>query len=82
MMTLEQKYDRLERIARLLYEGSLRASRESRKQTVDLGHYVEARKEYEVATQAVAASPADLQAIETLQRAAEALEKAREKLRR
>jgi hypothetical protein len=81
-MTPEQKYDRLERIARLMYEGALRSSRESRKQRVRLESYVAALREYDVAKQAVAAGPEDSEAIESLSRASQALNKAREELRR
>ncbi len=81
-MTPEQRYDRLERIARLMYEGALRSSRESRKHTAQLRSYVEAQREYEVAKLAVAAKPDDSETNETLCRAEEILKRAREELKR
>ena len=81
-MTLEEKYDRWEHFAKLLYQDSLRASRESRRQTATLRFYVEAEREYEVAKLAAAAKPEDLEATETLRRAMEILDGARQELRR
>ena len=81
-MTLEQEYDRLERMARLLYEGAVRSSRESRKQTAHLRRYVDAGREYQAAKEAIAATPDDPGANEALHRASEALRKAREQLKR
>ena len=43
-MTLEQKYDRWERIARLVNEDAMRSSRASRKQMKKLKSYVDARE--------------------------------------
>jgi len=81
-MTPEQRYDRLERVARLMCEAALRSSRECRKQTAQLGCYVEARKEYEVARLAVAAKSDDSVSSETLHRAREILNEARDALTR
>ncbi len=41
-MTPEQKYDRWERVARLLYEDATRRARKSRKQTTNLKFYLDA----------------------------------------
>ena len=81
-MTPEQRYDRLERMARLMYEDALRASRESRKQTALLGSYVDAQREYELAKLAIAAKPEDSETNETLRKAREVLDQARAELRR
>jgi hypothetical protein len=72
-MTLEEEYDRWERYAKLLCVDSLRASRESRKQTARLRSYVDAQREYEVTKLAVAAKPDDSETNETLCRAREIL---------
>jgi hypothetical protein len=48
-MTPEQKLDRLERHARLLYEAVLRDLRESRKQTAKLKVYLTALSERDAA---------------------------------
>ena len=81
-MTPEQRYDRLERVARLMYEDALRASRESRKQTALLKSYVDALREYELAKQAIAAKPEDSETNETLRKAGIVLDQAREALTR
>ena len=80
-MTPEQRYDRLERIARLMYEDALRCSGKSRQQTPFLSSYVAARRDYELAKVAIQ-TPEDLETNETLRKAREALDAAREKLRR
>jgi hypothetical protein len=80
-MTPEQRYDRLERIARLMYEDALRASRESRKQTDLLSSYVDAQREYELAKLAIAVKPEDSETTETLRKAREVLDRAREELK-
>ncbi len=56
-MTEEQKYDRWERFAKLLYKECLRASRESRKQTEKLKALVEAKRKYEAAELALQGDP-------------------------
>jgi hypothetical protein len=80
-VTPEQKYDRLERIARLMYEDALRASRKSRKENAALKRYVEAQREYEVAKLTAFAKPDDLGATEALHRALENLDPTREELK-
>jgi hypothetical protein len=82
VMTLEQKYDRWERIAKLLYEDSIRARRESRKQTAKLRSYAAAAQEYELASLAVDANPEDSEMKEALNKAREVLRQAIEQLRR
>lgn len=79
-MTPEQKLDRLERIARLLYEAILRDSRELRKQTAKLKGYWAALSEHDAAKLAVAERPGDLETSEMLRRATESLDQAREEL--
>ncbi len=81
VMTLEEKYERWERFARLLSEGSFRDSRESRKQTVLLGAYVGALREYDAAKLAVDANPQDLESTDRLTRARESLDRARGELK-
>ncbi len=58
-MTLEQKYDQWERIARLVYEESMRSSRASRKQLKDLKFYVDALRKYDAAKMASEERPED-----------------------
>jgi nanoRNase/pAp phosphatase (c-di-AMP/oligoRNAs hydrolase) len=81
-MTPEQRLDRLERLARLLYEAILRDSRESRKQTAKLKDYWAALEEHDAAKLAAAERPEDSERSETLRRATEILNQAREELER
>jgi len=81
-MTPEQRYDRLERIARLMCEATLRANRESRKQTDKLKFLIYAHREHDAAMLAVAEKPEDSERSATLRRAREMLNQAREELRR
>ena len=46
-MTIEERYDRLERMARLLYEAETRSLRVSRSQTKKLRANLEGQKNYE-----------------------------------
>ena len=82
VMTLEQKYDRWEHIAKLLYEDSIRVRRESRKQTARLKSYVAAAQKYELSKLAVETNPEDSEMKEALDRAREVLKEAIEQLRR
>ncbi len=81
-MTHEQRYDRLERIARLMCQASSRSLRESRKQTAKLKAYVVALEEHDAATVVALERPQDTQATEGLRMATESLNQAREELRR
>jgi Na+/phosphate symporter len=80
-MTLEEAYDRWERIARLVCENAKRSAKRSREQTKQLKAYVDAVREYNVATVAMEERPEDVNAKETLVEAREALNRARETLR-
>jgi len=80
-MTDKEKYDRWERFARLFYERSIRESRESRRQTVQLRAYVGAQREYEVLKLALEAKPDDSAVIEASRKSRETLDRAREELR-
>jgi len=80
-MTLEEAYDRWERIARLVCENAKRSAKRSREQTKQLKAYVDAVREYNVATVAMEERPEDPNAKETLVEAREALNRARETLR-
>ncbi|HYJ85496.1 MAG TPA: hypothetical protein VEW46_05555 [Pyrinomonadaceae bacterium] len=80
-MTPEQRLDRLERMARLLYEATVRDSRESRKRRAQLEGYWTALSEHDAAKLAAAERPEDLETSETLRRATEGLDRAREELK-
>lgn len=80
-MTPEQKLDRLERIARLLYEAVVRDSRETRKQTAKLRGYWAALSEHDAAKLAAAERPENLETGETLRRATERVDQAQEELK-
>ena len=80
-MTPEQRLDRLERIARLLYEAVVRDSRETRKQTAKLRAYWAALSEHDAAKLAAAERPEDRETSETLRRATQSLDQAREELK-
>jgi uncharacterized membrane protein YccC len=80
-MTEDEKYDRWERFAKLVYERSLRESRESRKQTAKWKIYFAADREHEAAKLAAGENPKDSDTSETLRRSAENLRQAREELR-
>jgi hypothetical protein len=80
-MTPEQRLDRLERIARLMSEGALRSLRQTRKETSKLRDYWAALSEHDAAKLAAAERPEDLETSETLRRAAEKLDHAREELK-
>jgi hypothetical protein len=81
-MTLEQKYDRWERIARLVNDDAICAARESRKRTKELKSYVDALREYDAAKTASEERPKDLDTKESLVEAKQILDRAREALRR
>ena len=76
----EQRLDRLERIARLLYEEATCASRASRKQTKKLKSYVDALREHEAAKIA-SERPEDLETKESLLKAILILNRARQELK-
>lgn len=80
-MTLEQKYDQWERIARLLYEDATRTSRASRKQAKVLKSYVDALTKYEAAKIASEERPEDSGTDESLLKAREFLNRARQELK-
>jgi len=80
MMTPAQ-YDRLERMARLLYEAAVRDSRKSRQQTRKLKLYVEARNQCDAAEEAAAELPEDPARKERLLRARQLLEQSRSDLK-
>lgn len=81
-MTIEQRYDRLERLARLLYEAATRSARQSRSQTKKLRAYVEAQKNYESIVVNERERTGSSDAISALGKARRALEAARENLKR
>ncbi len=81
-MTLEQKYDRWERIARLVNDEAIRAARASRKRTKELKSYVDALREYDAAKMASEERPEDLDSKESLVEARQILDRAREALKR
>jgi hypothetical protein len=81
-MTLEQKYDRWERIARLIYDEATRSARASRKRTKELKSYVDALRQYDAAKTASEELPEDLDTKESLVEAKQILDRAREALRR
>ena len=80
-MTPDQKMDRVERMARLLYEAVVRDSREFRKKSAKLKVYYAALDEHDAAKLAAAEKPEDLETSETLRRATESLDQAREELK-
>lgn len=82
MITLEQRYDRWERIARRCYEGALRESRESRQQIKKLKLYLDAQTEWYDALHSLEELPADSERKERLLRARQTLDQSREELRR
>jgi len=81
-MISQQKFNRLERIVRLLGERTSPDMRESRKQTAALGNYVTAVSESDAARRALAAKPEDLETKAAFHRAQQSLEIAREELQR
>ncbi|MGI9166498.1 MAG: hypothetical protein ACR2G5_08945 [Pyrinomonadaceae bacterium] len=84
-MTLEQKYDQWERIARPVYEDAIRATQASRKQTKKLKFYLDALTKYEAAKYEAAKwseeRPEDSETKEGLLKAGLILNRAREELR-
>lgn len=81
-MTLEQKYDRWERIARLVNDRAMRDARVSRKRTKELKSYVDALREYDAAKTASEERPEGSDTKESLVEAKQILDRAREALRR
>jgi hypothetical protein len=81
-MTLDQKLDRLERSLTLLLERPCDDLRESRKQVARLGDYVTALREYDALKQILETKPDDSETAENVRKAKEALDRAREALRR
>lgn len=79
-MTPEQRYDRWERIARLLYEAAMRSTRESRRRTKKLKLYVDARRRCEAAERAIEELPEDSDGKAALLSARQFLEQARKDL--
>lgn len=79
-MISQQKFNRLERLVRLLAERPSRYLRESRKQTAALGNYVAEVRECDAAREALAAKPEDLETTAAFHRAQKFLEIVREEL--
>ncbi len=79
-MTPEQRYDRWERIAHLLYEAAMRSTRESRQRTKKLKLYGDARRQCEAAERAVEELPEDSDRKAALLCARQFLEQARKDL--
>jgi hypothetical protein len=80
-MTLDEAYDRWERIERLMCENAKRSAKRSREQTKRLKAYVGAVRQYNLATAAMEERPKDLNTKETLVAAKDVLNRAREALR-
>lgn len=80
-MTLDEAYDRWERIARLMCENGKRSAIRSREQTERLKAYVDAVQEYYVTTDALERHPEDVNMKERLVDTKEILNRAREALR-
>jgi hypothetical protein len=80
-MTLDETFERWERIERLVCENAKRSARKSREQTKHLKAYVDAVREYDVATAALEEHPEDLNRKVTLLEAKEVLNRAREALK-
>ncbi|MFN2513053.1 MAG: hypothetical protein ABR568_16730 [Pyrinomonadaceae bacterium] len=80
-MTLDETFERWERIERLASENAKRFARRSREQTKHLKAYVDAITKYDVATAAIKEHPEDLNTKETLVDATESLNRTREALR-
>jgi flagellar biosynthesis chaperone FliJ len=76
-MTPEQRFDRLERIARLF----IKAAESCGKQTAKLKSYMQAQEEHEAARAEARKLPNDADRQEALQRAVENLNQAREEFR-
>jgi hypothetical protein len=81
-MISQQKFNRLERLVRLLGERPSRYMLESRKQTAALGNYVTAVRECDAARQSLTSKPEDLETRAAFHRAQKSLEIAREELQR
>ena len=81
-MTPEQRYDRWERIAKLLYEAATRSSRESRKHNAKLKFLLEANRQHDAAMLTAAANPESAEMRETVDRTGRILKQAREDLKR
>ncbi|MCM3906081.1 MAG: hypothetical protein ND866_30725 [Pyrinomonadaceae bacterium] len=80
-MTLDETFERWERIERLVSENAKRFARRSREQTKHLKAYVGAVSNYDVATAAIKANPTALNTKEALIEATESLNRTREALR-
>ncbi len=80
-MTLDEAFERWERIDRLMCENAKRSAKRSREQTQRLKAYVDAVGQYDLATTAMEARPEDLNTKETLVAAKDVLNRAREELR-
>jgi hypothetical protein len=82
MITLEQRYDRWERIACRCYEASVREIRESRQQTKKLKLSVDAQTEWYAALHSLEELPANSERKERLLRARQVLDQARQEVKR
>jgi len=82
MMTPEQRLDRLERVARLLYEAVVRDSRRCRDEAKKLRAYWAVMAEYDAAKLAEAENPENDEVIERLCGATESRNHAYDDLRR
>jgi GAF domain-containing protein len=82
IVTLEQRYDRWERLLRRCCEADLRASRESRHQIKKLRLYLDAQTEWYLAWRSLEELPADSERKERLLQAKQTLDESREELRR
>jgi hypothetical protein len=80
-MTLDEAFERWERIDRLMCENAKRSARRSREETKKLKEYVEAVQEYDATTAALEKHPEDLNIKERLVENKEVLNLAREALR-
>ena len=80
-MTLDETFERWERIERLFCENAKRAAKKSREQTKRLKAYVDAVIKYDAATTAIEEHPEDLVTKDTLLEVTESLNRAREALR-
>lgn len=79
-MTPEQNLDRLEKVARLLYEAVLRDSRETRKQVALFKTYFAAQDDYDSTKLAASEKPDDVALVEKLRQTTNNLNSAREQL--
>jgi hypothetical protein len=81
-MTQDEQMDRLERSLRLFLNTPIRKSREPRLTAAKTGAYVKALNERDDAKYALAATPKDSEAQESLRKAQEVLDRVRDELKR